>query len=244
MSQYTTGEMAKLCNISVRTVQFYDAKDLLKPAELTEGGRRLYSDEDLKKLRLICLLKLLGLSLDSIKRILQSDSPEKILVLLLDEQKKEIDREIAVKYKQLEAIKIVTESIQSSNTVPVQTINDIEHIMSSKKKLRKVYIVMFGVGILMNIIQWVTLLLWIFKGIWQPFAIGMPIVILMGVMLFRMYNKNTAYICAACNRVFQPSAWEMFWSKHTSKTRKLTCPVCGHVGFCIETASESQVTDD
>ena len=49
MSEYTTGELAKLCDVSVRTVQFYDVKDLLKPAELTEGGRRLYTDDDLKR---------------------------------------------------------------------------------------------------------------------------------------------------------------------------------------------------
>lgn len=69
MPQYSTGELAKLCEVSVRTVQFYDAKDLLKPSELTEGGRRLYSGDDLNKLRLICMLKALGLTLASIKGI-------------------------------------------------------------------------------------------------------------------------------------------------------------------------------
>lgn len=238
MSQYTTGEMAKLCDVSVRTVQFYDTRDLLKPTEFTEGGRRLYSDEDLKKLRLICLLKSLGLSLESIKGILQSDVPEKILLLLLDEQEKEIDGEISVKQKQLGAIQIVRESIQSSNAIPAQTIGDIERIMNSKKKLKKVHGTMLGVGILMNIIEWSTLLLWIFKGSWIPFAIGMPVAILLGVMLFRMYHRNAAYICAECNAGFQPSAWEMFWSKHIPKTRRLKCPECGHKGYCIEIANE------
>lgn len=238
MSQYTTGEIAKLCGVSIRTVQFYDSKDLLKPTELTEGGRRLYSDVDLKKLRLICLLKSLDLSLNSIKSILENDSPEKILLPLLDEQEKEIGNEISIKQKQLGAIQVVRESIQNSNAIPVQTIDDIERIMNGKKKLRKVHRMVFSVGILMNIIQWGTLLLWIFKDIWLPFAIGMPIVILLGVMLFRMYYRNTAYICVGCKTIFQPSAWEMFWSKHTPKTRKLKCPECNHKGFCIETANE------
>ena len=39
MPQYTTGELAKACGVSVRTVQFYDAKDLLKPVR-TFGGRQ------------------------------------------------------------------------------------------------------------------------------------------------------------------------------------------------------------
>ena len=49
MAQYTTGELAKECGITVRTVQFYDQKGILVPSARTEGGRRLYSEEDLKK---------------------------------------------------------------------------------------------------------------------------------------------------------------------------------------------------
>ena len=50
MAQYTTGGLAKECGITVRTVQFYDQRGILVPSALTEGGRRLYSEEDLKKL--------------------------------------------------------------------------------------------------------------------------------------------------------------------------------------------------
>jgi DNA-binding transcriptional MerR regulator len=49
MPDYTTGELARLCGISVRTVQFYDARGLLHPSELTEGGRRLYTEADLRR---------------------------------------------------------------------------------------------------------------------------------------------------------------------------------------------------
>ena len=49
MLKYTTGELAKLCNVSVRTVQFYDTKNLLKPSEISKGGRRLYTEADVKK---------------------------------------------------------------------------------------------------------------------------------------------------------------------------------------------------
>lgn len=42
MSKYTTGEIAKLCGVSVRTVQYYDTRGVLMPSELSEGGRRLY----------------------------------------------------------------------------------------------------------------------------------------------------------------------------------------------------------
>ena len=42
MSKNTTGEPAKLCGVTVRTVQYYDNRGILTPSELTEGGRRLY----------------------------------------------------------------------------------------------------------------------------------------------------------------------------------------------------------
>ncbi|MFQ7110763.1 MAG: MerR family DNA-binding transcriptional regulator [Anaerovoracaceae bacterium] len=38
MSKYTTGEIAKLCGVSVRTVQYYDTRNILTPSELKENG--------------------------------------------------------------------------------------------------------------------------------------------------------------------------------------------------------------
>lgn len=238
MPQYTTGELARLCGVSVRTVQFYDAKDLLKPTELTEGGRRLYSDDDLNKLRLICMLKALGLTLASIKGILDSDSSGKVLLLLLDEQVKQIDNEIRDRQKQLDSIKAVIESIRHTNRIPVNSISDIERMMKSKKKLRKTHVTMLIVGLIMDAIQIGAVFLWIAKGIWLPFAIGVPFVILMGILITRMYYKNTEYICAECNARLKPTLGKFLFSSHTPKTRKLKCPQCGHIGYCVEVASE------
>ena len=238
MPRYTTGEIAKLGGVSVRTVQFYDAKDLLKPSELTGGGRRLYSDDDLNKLRLICTLKALGLTLGSIKGILESDSPNKVLLLLLDEQAKQIDDDIKDKQKQLDSIKIIKESIRDTNTISVNSISDVERMMNSKKKLKKTHAVMLVLGIIMDAIQIVALVLWIVRGIWQPFAIGMFFVILLGILMTWMYCKDTDYICPECNTQFKPTLSEFLFSKHTPKTRKLKCPKCGHSGFCVEAASK------
>ena len=41
MSKYTTGEAAKLCGVTVRTVQYYDTRGILIPSELSEGGKNL-----------------------------------------------------------------------------------------------------------------------------------------------------------------------------------------------------------
>lgn len=240
MSQYTTGEIARLCGISVRTVQFYDTKELLKPTELTEGGRRLYSDHDLSRLRLICMLKSLGLTLESIKGILESQNSPKVLNLLLDEQLKQLSDDIASKQKQVNAIKAIKENLFDINTIPVNSISDIERLMNSKKKLKETHLTMLVVGILMDLIQIASLILWIAKGIWLPFAIGMPIVLLLGIFMTRLYIKNTDYICPECNTQFKPSLKDFLSVKHTPKTRKLQCPKCNYTGYCVEIASKQK----
>ena len=74
MSKYTTGEIAKLCGVSVRTVQYYDDRGILIPSELSEGGRRLYSEQDLKRMKTVCFLRDTGLSLNSIGELMREDN--------------------------------------------------------------------------------------------------------------------------------------------------------------------------
>ena len=88
MSKYTTGELAKLCGVTVRTVQYYDTRGILIPSELSEGGRRLYSEENLKRMKIICFLRELDLSIDAISQILKEEYPEKVISLLIEQQEK------------------------------------------------------------------------------------------------------------------------------------------------------------
>ena len=63
-------KVTKLTGITVRTMRYYDQIGLLPPADKTEGGHRLYGEEDIKKLQEIQFLKTLGFSLKEIKEIL------------------------------------------------------------------------------------------------------------------------------------------------------------------------------
>lgn len=87
---YTSGEIAKLCNLTVRTVQYYDKIDLIKPTNIVEN-RRYYSDEQLQIFQLVCLYKNLGLSLKEIKKLLQTKEPASLLRELLIKKKNELD---------------------------------------------------------------------------------------------------------------------------------------------------------
>lgn len=95
MSKYTTGEIAKLCGVSVRTVQYYDTRGILVPNELSEGGRRLYSEEDLKTMKIICFLRELDLPINSIGELLSEEHPEDVIGILLGEQEKALSEEIS-----------------------------------------------------------------------------------------------------------------------------------------------------
>lgn len=66
-------EFKKLSGVSVRTLRYYDKIGLLKPVSKTEGGHRLYSNTELKKLQQIQFLKIIGFKLGEIKIMLESE---------------------------------------------------------------------------------------------------------------------------------------------------------------------------
>ena len=102
---YTTGELAKLCGVTVRTVQFYDNQGLLKPEALSEGGRRLYGEAGLKALQIICMYKSLGLNLSEIKSILSNEGDcREVLIKLLTDRERILEGELAEKRRVIEAV--------------------------------------------------------------------------------------------------------------------------------------------
>lgn len=70
-SLLTTGEMARCSNNTLRTVRFYEEEGILRPARRTDGGHRLFQRSELDRLVLVTDMRLAGLSLDEIKRILE-----------------------------------------------------------------------------------------------------------------------------------------------------------------------------
>ena len=240
MPDYSTGELARLCGVSVRTVQFYDAKNLLHPSDFSEGGRLLYSEDDLRKMRMICALKTLGLTLDAIQGVLASEQPERVLLLLLEEQERRISDEQGVLERQKRAVDTVRETIRSGHMITIESIADMDRMMEEKKKLNKLHVGMLALGMLMSGLQWAGVILWITEGIWWPFAACWPFVIALGILVSRMYYKNTLFICPACGARFRPALREMFWANHTPKTRLLTCTKCHSRGWCVETYGKTE----
>ena len=235
MSQYTTGELAKACGVTVRTVQFYDQKGILVPSSLTEGGRRLYSEEDLKMMKIICFLRDMGLSLDTIGQLLKEEDPGSVISILLEQQEQLLQAEINERQDKLDRLADLKKGLKDASSFSIKTIGDIATVMEGKKKLSAVHRNLILSAIPLGILQWASILLWILKGIWWPFVVWVVLVIPYGIWATRYYYRNTAYICPQCHEVFRPAFREMLFAKHTPKTRKLTCTKCGHHGFCVET---------
>ena len=235
MSQYTTGELAKQCGITVRTVQFYDQRGILVPSALTEGGRRLYSEEDLRKMKIICFLRDTGLSLDTIDRLLKEDDPGSVISLLLARQEAVLQGEISERREKLERLADLKSGLKAVPSFSIESIGDIAAVMEGKKKMKAMHRNMILTGLPLSILQIASILLWVFKGIWWPFILWVVAAVPYAVLWSRYYFRHTAYICPQCHEVFKPAFREAFFANHTPKTRKLTCVKCGHHGFCVET---------
>ena len=66
------GELAERTALSLRTIRHYDEIGLLVPSGRSEGGFRLYTEEDLSRLLLIRRMKPLGYSLEQMGDLLRA----------------------------------------------------------------------------------------------------------------------------------------------------------------------------
>ena len=235
MSKYTTGEIAKLCGVSVRTVQYYDTRGILIPSELSEGGRRLYSENDLKRMKIICFLRDVGISINSIGELLSEENPGSVISVLLEQQEQLLREEVSERQAKLNLLDGMKRELKSMKNFSVESIGDIAYAMENKKKLGQLHAILLITGIPISIFQWTSVILWIATGIWGLFALYGLVFIPYAILISSFYFKRVAYICPQCHEVFKPHFKEAFFARHTPTLRKLTCTCCGYEGFCVET---------
>ncbi|MBR2715950.1 MAG: MerR family transcriptional regulator [Ruminococcus sp.] len=240
MSKYTTGEVAKICGVTVRTVQYYDTKKLLVPSELSEGGRRLYNDDDLKKMKIICFLREAGLPINSISALLKEENPESIISVLLSQQEQVLKEEVDQREKQLSIIESIKKEMKEIENFSVESIGDIAHLMKNKIKLRKLRLTLLFTGIPVTLLEIISIILWITFGIWWLFLVWVGVAVIYGIWGSVYYFKSVAYICPVCHEVFKPTFKEAFFAYHTPRMRRLTCPKCNNKSLCIEVCADEE----
>lgn len=237
MSQFSTGELAKEAEVSVRTVQYYDQRGILTPSEVTEGGRRIYHDSDLERLQVICFLRDLDFSINQIKKLLQEENREQVLELLLTDQVESLEKsskEIEVKLKRARHLQKATAKWRQ---LSLEDLSDISRLMENQKSWRNLQLKMYGSIILATLLYIIALLIVIyyFKDPRGLFVVCPAFIIAINLVVFH-YRKQFEYLCPNCHKIFDPSSKEFALAGHTPRTRKLTCPHCHVKTYCLELA--------
>ena len=90
---FTTGEFAKLCNVTKHTLFHYDEMGIFSPDIVEENGYRRYSPMQFDVFDVISILKDLGMPLKEIREYLDRKNPQE-LIALLERQERRVDEKI------------------------------------------------------------------------------------------------------------------------------------------------------
>jgi DNA-binding transcriptional MerR regulator len=71
MIEYTIGKFAKLGNVNIETIRFYERKGIIPKPKRKPSGYRTYTDNDLRRLKFILMAKNHGFTLIEIKELLE-----------------------------------------------------------------------------------------------------------------------------------------------------------------------------
>lgn len=96
------GDIAQKLEMSQRTIRYYEEIGLLNSIKRVEGGRRIYTEADLRRLKLIKRLKIMGMTLSEMQELeamwtieKSNDKVLKRLLELLNNQLHRLDDRIA-----------------------------------------------------------------------------------------------------------------------------------------------------
>lgn len=113
------GDFAKLSQVTVRTLRYYEEVGLLKPVQVDRyTGYRYYQIEQLPRLNRILALKDLGLALDQIAALLTTDLPPAQLRGMLRLKQAELQQQVAEVQERLTRIEARLSQIEQEDTMP------------------------------------------------------------------------------------------------------------------------------
>lgn len=71
-TMFQIGELAERVGLSLRTVRYYEEMGLLSPKKRSEGGFRLYTEDEVDRLALIKQMKPLGFTISEMRELLDA----------------------------------------------------------------------------------------------------------------------------------------------------------------------------
>lgn len=239
MSLYTTGELAKAAGVTVRTVQYYDKQGLLRPSDWTEGGRRLYTEEDLEQLRLICYLRELDFSLTQIKNLLGEQEAAAVLTTLLDSHIAALEKLAKEQADKLQELHALRKGLQKESSITLNQLPGISLTMKQTHHWRYFAIKQF-LKLLPIVLSFIGLA-WFVETSGQDWLMLPTGFLYLGGVSYWTWNyyQQITYICPLCKETFRPTFKRFLFANHTPRTRKLTCPHCHQTNHCVEIVKET-----
>ena len=136
---YSSGEFARMAQITVRTVRYYDKQNILKPSLVTPTGARFYTEEDFARLQQIMLLKYLGFSLEDIRELTVNDSDYSYLEHSLEQQQNLVRDRIEQLQLVEQAIGETVTEIRQQQNVDWNRMRELIHLTGMKNSLKAQY---------------------------------------------------------------------------------------------------------
>jgi DNA-binding transcriptional MerR regulator len=138
------GEVAERTGVTQRTLRFYEEKGLLNPPSRMEGGFRLYSEEDVKRVQKIRRLQdLLGVSLAEIKEMVEAESVLRELraryrpEAALPEKRRQLEQAIEVTQAQYAIVQQKVSQMREMETQIEERLSLFEGWMKDLEKLER-----------------------------------------------------------------------------------------------------------
>lgn len=136
---YTSGQFAKLAQVTLRTIRYYDKQNILKPTYVNESGNRFYTEQDFTRLQQILLLKYLGFPLKDIREMMITNMGPHRMTDSLNIQLKLI-RDRMEQLQQVEsAISNTINELETSQEIDWKHALEMIHLTSIEQSVRNQY---------------------------------------------------------------------------------------------------------
>lgn len=136
---YSSGQFARMANVSLRTIRYYDKENILKPSYVNDTGARFYTDEDFARLQQILLLKYLGFSLKDIREMTVKDMDYHFMLNSLKMQKTLVEDRMEQMQLVKDAIENTVSAIEEKQEIDWSQMLELIHLTGMEKSLKSQY---------------------------------------------------------------------------------------------------------
>jgi Predicted transcriptional regulators len=110
---YSIGELVKQLNINKETIRYYERIGLISETTRNKNGYRIYTEEDVEKIKFILIVKTFGFSLKEISTLIHDEilcGDIKSIKKIVEDKVNEINNKI----NQLDATKRLLEKVKKN----------------------------------------------------------------------------------------------------------------------------------